>query len=84
MFGAISRLSSLPVAVKITKCISLKGEMNWKKEIQIVKDLNHPFVIKFIEPALAVRNVVQVYELAHGGDLDSYINKKTAFHYQKL
>ncbi len=53
---------------------------NYESELEILKTLNHPFVIKYMEEFVyKQKSLCIVTQFAHGGDLDSLMKKKVIF-----
>eukprot|EP00003_Mantamonas_plastica_P014539 TRINITY_DN2522_c0_g1_i3.p1 TRINITY_DN2522_c0_g1~~TRINITY_DN2522_c0_g1_i3.p1 ORF type:complete len:145 (+),score=34.86 TRINITY_DN2522_c0_g1_i3:51-437(+) len=64
------------VAVKIIKKESIiKKKLDINKEIQIMKALDHPFVLKLLDCAEDQENVYLMLELAPGGELYNRVGK---------
>jgi len=64
---------NLPVAIKkITKVISLQY---LKNEINLMKSLNHPNIVKLYDVIFDNKNLYLILEYCNGGDLSKYISK---------
>ena len=48
-----------------------------EKEIQILKKLDHPNIIKFYEHKITHNHYYLIFEFCEHGDLDHYIRKNT-------
>ena len=51
-----------------------KEEMGYQRELEILKEADHPFIIEYIEEfALEEKKLCIVTRLAPGGDLEKYM-----------
>ena len=58
--------------------MSSKEEMGYDRELQILKEADHPFIIEYIEEFAVEDNnlLCIVTKLASGGDLEKYMRNK--------
>jgi serine/threonine protein kinase len=54
--------------------MSVKEEMGYERELQILKEAEHPFIIEYIEEfSFKNNNLCIVTKLATGGDLEKFM-----------
>ncbi len=53
--------------------------MNYESELEILKKLDHPFVIKYMEEFVYQQKLCIVTQFADGKDLDNLMKKKASF-----
>ena len=75
------KITNTPVAIKIIAKSSTdrKNLIRLHREIDILQDIDHPFVAHYFEKLEDSKNVYLIMEYAPNGDLLSLINKKRGF-----
>lgn len=76
VYLAFSVLAGLPVAIKCYEKANIKSESTFKcimKEVEIMKGLNHPNIVRLIEIFEDEDHIFVVLEHADRGDLLSYV-----------
>ena len=53
-----------------------KEEMGYERELEILKEVQHPFIIEYIEEFPYKNFLCIVTKLASGGDLEKYMRNK--------
>ncbi|UKK02090.2 calcium-dependent protein kinase [Theileria orientalis] len=72
----VHRLSGATRAVKIIRKAKIENAMRMKREIQIMKKLDHPNIIKLFEVYEDTEHLYLVMEMCSGGELfDRIVNK---------
>ena len=71
--------TSIRRAIKVIKKSRVKNPTRFKNEIEIMKQLDHPNVIKLFETYEDNRNIYLVMELCEGGELFDKIIAKGHF-----
>jgi len=56
--------------------MSSKEEMGCERELEILKEAEHPFIIEYIEEFPYKNSLCIVTKLASGGDLEKYMRNK--------
>ena len=76
---AVNKLSKLKRAIKIIPKSMIEDEKRFRKEIDILRNLDHPHIIKLFETFEDTRNIYLVMELCEGGELFDKIVSKGCF-----
>jgi len=72
----MNKLTNKEVAIKVyekSKLINAQRKLNVKKEIRILKKVNHPNIVKFHEVVNTTNNLYLIMEFIKGKSLTSYI-----------
>ena len=81
VFKAVSRFSGEVFAIKVyskeDKKASQNRTANLRKESEMLRSLNHPGIIKFVEYKETTSHIFIVLEYCNGGDLLKYMEKRT-------
>ena len=60
--------------------MSSKEEMGYERELQILKEADHPFIIEYIEEfSYKKKQLCIVTKFASGGDFEKFMNKQEMF-----
>jgi len=76
---ATTKDTTQPRAIKIIPKIKVRNQDRFKTEIEIMRNLDHPHIIKLFETFEDARNVYLVMEICTGGELFDRIIKKGHF-----
>ena len=80
-FGTVvkcsNRLNGTYYAVKTIDKLKIQGKLDYKQEIDILRDVNHPNVLSIIDYFEDDCNLYIITELYSGGDLFDFIDQST-------
>ena len=83
---AVHVLTEQVVAVKILEKEKIEDDIDVERiirEIEILKNINHPNIAQMYETYTTVHNIYLMIEYAEGGDLSHYINQTNYLSEQK-
>jgi len=66
---ATEKISKIQRAVKIIPKANIVNQKRFKNEIEILRNLDHPHIIKLFETYEDTRNIYLVMEVCEGGEL---------------